>query len=466
VEGKVKLFFMNNVGKIKGIKGQIVEVEFIENPPEISDILVLESNDAVKMQVYSSSSRQACYYCLLLSSDERLARGMRVLNTGKSLHVGVGDIVLGRVIDLFGKPVDDLGALQYAEERPIRRSGQHYTQVVTKQEVLETGIKALDLFCPLIKGGKLGLFGGAGVGKTVLLTEIIHNVIMLRKEKSISIFAGVGERIREGQELYESLSQGGVLPSVSLVFGPMSENPVIRFLTGYSAITQAEYFRDDKEKDVLFFIDNIFRFAQAGNELSLLMDTIPSEDGYQATLQSEMASFHERLVSTPKNFLSTIEAIYIPNDDILDQAVQSVLPYLDSSAVISRSVYQEGLLPALDILSSTSSVLNPDVVGEAHYTAVTRAQNLLKRAVSLERIVSLVGESELSHDDLVDYQRSKKLRNYMTQNFFVTESQTGKKGSYIPLKTTIADVVAILDGKFDAIDAQKFLYIGTLEELA
>jgi F-type H+-transporting ATPase subunit beta len=455
---------MDNVGKVKSIRGQIVEVEFLATAPNISDILVLEDDPSVKMQVYSSSDVSS-YFCLLLSTTGNIARGSRVVNTHRPLSIGVGEAVLGRVIDLFGNAVDSGGVIPYAEERPIHRNTQNYSNIVTRQEILETGIKTIDLFCPLIKGGKLGLFGGAGVGKTVLLTEIIHNVITLRKEKSISVFAGVGERIREGQELYEALAEGGVLPSVSLIFGPMSENSVIRFLTGYAAVTQAEYFRDDKGMDVLFFIDNIFRFAQAGNELSLLMNTIPSEDGYQATLVSEMASFHERLVSTEKNFISSIEAIYIPNDDILDQAVQSVLPYLDSSAVISRSIYQEGLLPAIDILSSTSSILNPEIVGEEHYSTATQAQSLLKKSVALERIVSLVGESELSNADRVTYDRAKKLRNYMTQNFFVTENQTGKKGAYVPLATTVSDVAAILEGKFDGVNAQKFLYIGSLSEI-
>lgn len=317
----------------------------------------------------------------------------------------------------------------------------------------------------MVKGGKIGLFGGAGVGKTVLLTEIIHNVVVLHKGKGVSVFAGVGERIREGHELFETLSAKDVLSSISLVLGTMGENPAVRFLTGFTAVALAEYFRDSLKKDVLFFIDNVFRFAQAGNELSVLMNTIPSEDGYQATLTSEMASFHERLVSSRNNSVTSIEAIYVPNDDILDQGVQAIFPYLDSSAVLSRSIYQEGLLPAIDLLSSTSSSLNPGVVGELHYEVALKALSLLKQATALNRIVSLVGESELSPSDQLIYQRAKKLRNFMTQNFFVTENQTGKKGVYVPRLTAVEDVNDLIDGKYDAITDDKFSYIGSLKDL-
>ena len=317
----------------------------------------------------------------------------------------------------------------------------------------------------MIRGGKIGLFGGAGVGKTVLLTEIIHNVVVLHKGKGLSVFAGVGERIREGHELYETLAEKQVLPSVSLILGTMGENPAVRFLTGFTGVTLAEYFRDSLKKDVLFFIDNVFRFAQAGNELSVLMNTIPSEDGYQATLTSEMASFHERLVSSIDNSITSIEAIYIPNDDILDQGVQAIFPYLDSSVVLSRSIYQEGLLPAIDLLSSSSANLNPETVGQLHYDVALKALNLLKQATSLDRIVSLVGESELSPSDKLTYERAKKLRNFMTQNFFVTENQTGKKGSYVSRETTVADVNDLLGGKYDEITDDKFSFIGSVKEI-
>jgi F-type H+-transporting ATPase subunit beta len=371
---------------------------------------------------------------------------------------------LGRVIDIFGRPKDGKGEISYKETWPIYKQAPLYNNIPSNQEILETGIKVIDLFCPIIKGGKMGLFGGAGVGKTVLLTEIIHNVVTLNKNKSLSVFAGVGERTREGQELHESLKDSGVLPSVALVFGSMGESPAVRFLTGYTAATIAEYFRDEMQRDVLFFIDNVFRFAQAGNELSMLMSAIPSEDSYQATLNSEMATFHERLVATTKNSISSIEAIYIPNDDILDQGVQAILPYLESSLVLSRTVYQEGRLPAVDILSSTSSALSPEVAGMEHHTAVLRAQSLLKKGESLDHIVSLVGESELSAEDQIAYKRAKQLRNFMTQSFFTAEAQTGRPGKYVSLANTIQGVNEIMQGVYDKVPEEKFLFIGAAKE--
>lgn len=451
------------VGKVKSIKGNVVEVSFGGDHPSLTDVLVLEADPTVRMQVYGSKDENT-YYCFLLTRVKHLYLNSRVISTNRPIHIRVGEGVLGRVMNVFGEAIDGKGDINSFNERPIYQKALDYSKVSTKQEILETGIKALDFFSPLVKAGKLGFFGGAGVGKTVLLTEIIHNVVMLSKHESISVFAGIGERVREGHELVEALDEGGVLKNVSLVFGPMSENPAIRFLTGYGAVSVAEYFRDERQKNVLFFIDNIFRFAQAGNELSLLMNTIPSEDGYQATLTSEMAHFHERLSSTKENYISTIEAIYVPNDDILDQAVQAVLPYLDSSVVISRARYQEGFMPAIDMLSSTSSALNVGVAGERHYNALVAAQNLLKKAVSLERMVSLVGESELSSGDKIDFRRSRLLRNYMTQNFFVMEKQTGKKGVYVPLETVIGDVSDILSGVYDALSEEKLLYVGSAKE--
>lgn len=455
---------MNNAGQIIGIQGQIIEVEFNKDHPSVHDILVLEDNPDIKMQVAVPSGPQS-FFCLSLSPTDKLYRGLKVVNTNNPILIPIGSGVLGRCLNIFGEPIDGLGEIKKEGERPIYSESLDYSEIVKHNEILETGIKAIDFLSPMIRGGKIGLFGGAGVGKTVLLTEIIHNVVVLHKGKGLSVFAGVGERIREGQELYETLKEKGVLPSVSLILGTMGENPAIRFLTGYTGVTLAEYFRDTLKKDVLFFIDNVFRFAQAGNELSVLMNTIPSEDGYQATLTSEMASFHERLVSNKENSITSIEAIYIPNDDILDQGVQAIFPYLDSSVVLSRSIYQEGLLPAIDLLSSSSANLNPETVGQLHYDVALKALNLLKQATSLDRIVSLVGESELSPSDKLIYERAKKLRNFMTQNFFVTENQTGKKGSYVPRETTVADVNDLLGGKYDEITDDKFSFIGSAKEI-
>lgn len=455
---------MENLGIIMGMQGQIIEVEFKTNPPRIHDLLILESDREIKMQVLRSSSKNS-FFCLNLSSSNKLSRGLQVINTGKPIFIPISEEMLGRVINIFGDPIDGKGEIKRVGYRSIYDSGLKYGEIVRHKEILETGIKAIDLFSPMVRGGKIGLFGGAGVGKTIMLTEIIHNVVVLHKNQGVSVFSGVGERVREGQELFETLSSKGVLPSVSLVLGTMGENPAIRFLTGYTGVTLAEFYRDILKKNVLFFIDNVFRFAQAGNELAVLMNTIPSEDGYQATLTSEMASFHERLISNKDNTITSIEAIYIPNDDILDQGVQAIFPYLDSTAVLSRNIYQQGRLPALDILSSTSANLNPDIVGDLHYDVSIKALTLLKQATSLERIVSLVGESELSTSDKLVYQRAKKLYNFMTQNFFVTENQTGKKGVFVPRLTTVEDVNALLNGEYDNVSDEKFSYIGSLKEI-
>lgn len=464
---------MKDSGKIISVQGQIVEVQFPqENLPKINDVLVLEGDNKVRLEVAISSSPSS-FYCISLSPTQKLSRGKKIINTGKPIAIPVGKNVLGRVIDIFGNPLDDLGKVDRTEERPIYREYPVYKDLSTKQEIMETGIKAIDLLSPLVKGGKTGLFGGAGVGKTILLTEIIHNVVSLEKSdskasksgKNVSVFAGIGERVREGQELHETLKEQKVLDKVSLIYGTMGQNPSIRFKTALAAATIAEHFRDEEKRDVLFFIDNIFRFAQAGNELSLLMNTIPSEDGYQATLASEMASFHERLISNKDNSITTIEAIYIPNDDILDQGVQAVLPYLESTVVLSRNVYQEGRLPAIDLLSSSSSNLNPEIVGDLHYEVALKTQALLKQSLALERIVSLVGESELSADDKLVYERAKKIKNYMTQNFFVATDQTGKPGSFVPIKTTVEDVNDILNGKYDSVSDEKFLYIGSAKQI-
>lgn len=450
-----------STGRIVGIHDQVIEVEFDEhNLPKIKDILVLVADPNFKMEVEFSSGDRT-FYCLSFGESDKLARGVEIKNTKTSIAIPVGSQILGRVINLLGDPIDEHGPVNAKKTKSIYAKGLLYDEVAARHDILETGIKAIDFFSPILRGGKLGFFGGAGVGKTLLLTEIIHNVVNLSGKRAVPVFAGVGERLREGQELYETLSQAKVLPSVALMFGTMGENPAIRFRTAFSAATVAEYFRDDEKRDVLFFVDNIFRFAQAGNELSMLMNTIPSEDGYQATLASEMGSFHERLSATPDAAITSIEAIYVPNDDMLDQGVQAVFPYLDSIVVLSRSIYQEGLLPAIDLLSSSSSNLNPELVGETHYQTAIRAGGLLKQALALERIVSLIGESELSGEDRDTYRRARKLQRFMTQSFFVAEAQTGRPGKYVSREKTVEGVKDILDGKYDdVVDEQKFMFIG------
>lgn len=453
-----------NQGKIISVRGQVVEVEFLAEPPGIRDLLTIERDDGHFLEVHASSGPNR-FFCLSLGPTRQLARGQVVVNTGQPIAVPVGEAVLGRAMDLFGTPQDGLGEIKTKEFSPIHKEVAAPDGLSTEKQILETGIKVIDLFSPLLRGGKMGLFGGAGVGKTLLLTEILHNVVGGEKDGFVSVFAGVGERSREGQELYQALKESGALNSSSLVFGSMGENAAIRFLAAFAAVSLAEHFRDEMNSEVLFFIDNVFRFAQAGNEISTLTNTLPSEDGYQATLESEMANFHERLVSTKEAPVSTIEAIYVPADDLLDHAVQSIFPYLDSVIVLSRDVYQQGFLPAVDIITSSSGALTPEIVGEEHFRVALSARAVLKKADSLERIVSLVGEAELSPEDQLTYRRSRRIKNFMTQRFFVAEAQKGEEGQFVPIKTTIADVADILAGKYDSAEEESLLFIGSLNEL-
>ncbi len=454
-----------NKGKIVNIKDVVLEVEFMDDPkPSIHNVLTLENNSNVVLEVVESSGLNR-FYCINLSDSATLRRGDVVVDTGEKLKIPVGKKILGRVTDLFGRDLDGLGNIEFEKKLELFGNPPTYDETSVDSTFLETGIKIIDLFAPLLKGGKVGLFGGSGVGKTILLTEILHNIINRDTEKNVSVFCGVGERSREGQELYEELKNSSVLPYVSMIFGQMGENASVRFLTAHAATTVAEYLRDDVGKNVLFFMDNIFRFAQAGNELSLLMNNIPSEDGYQATLTSEVAHIHERLVTKNNNSITTIEAIYLPEDDLFDQAAQSVFAYLDSSIVLSRDAYRDGRLPAVDIISSDSGALNPANVSSKHYYVANSAKSLLKKSELLERIVSLVGESELSEEDRTLYQRANKVRNYMTQSFFSAEEQTGRKGVYVSVEDTINDVKDIIEGKYDDISEDKFIFIGNCKDI-
>ena len=452
-------------GKVVSIKGQIIEVEFLEDKPKIFDVLIAKDDPTIQMEIYTSATTDNCFFCLALTNVSMLHHGSVVVSTGEPIKIPVGTELLGRVIDTLGEPQDGLGPINAKEKRPIITKGLEYGNIAIPSEILESGIKAIDFFTPIIKGGKVGLFGGAGVGKTVLLSEVIHNIVILHSQDNVSVFTGVGERTREGEELFQTLIDSKVMQGVTLIYGSMGENPAVRFRTAYTGVTLAEHFRDTLGKNVLFFIDNIFRFAQSGYELSTLMSALPSEGGYQSTLASEMASFHERLVSTAKSAITTFEAIYVPADDLTDSAVQAIFPYLDSGIILSRNVYQEGRFPAVDILASNSSALNVETVGEEHYQAALEAQALLKKAVALERIVALIGESELSQNDQVLYKRAKMLKNYMTQNFTVVEAQTEKKGVQVPLKEVVADVLGILEGKVDALHPEDLLYIGSLKDI-
>jgi len=462
---KNKIDQIEDEGIVQSISGQIVVAEFSQEKPEINEIVVWAEDQKLKLMVCASKS-QALFYLLALSDVDGLCRGSKLINTKKNLEIPVGREVLGRIINVLGEPDDAKGPIKTKTLRNVFSPAPDIERLETQKEILELGIKAIDFFSPMVKGGRIGIFGGAGVGKTILLTEIMHNVVILGKTSNVSVFAGVGERAREGQELYEVLSSNKVLPRTCLVFGEMGRNPAIRFLTGFGAASIAEHFRDELKSDVLFFVDNVFRFAQAGNELSMLMNTIPSEGGYQATLEREVASFHGRLVSTKSASLSAVEAIYVPNDDFLDAGVQSIFPYLDSTIILSRKVYQQGILPAIDILSSGfSNTLTKTIVGDLHYETALSAQSLLKKASELDRIVSLVGISELSLDDQAIYKRARKLQNFMTQNFFVTEAQSGKKGNFVPRLTTVKDVKDIIEGVYDEVGPEKFLFVGSAKEI-
>lgn len=456
---------LEQTGKVTSVNDFVVEVSFDgEFRPKEKDLLYVKDDPSLVLEVFRALDFNK-FLCISMRPTFKLKRGTEVVNTGETLKIPVGENVMGRIINVFGEPMDAGEPISRDVEAGIYNFDFDHSEIAYDQAIFETGIKVIDFFTPLLKGGKVGLFGGAGVGKTVLLNEVLHNIINLDKDRTVSVFAGIGERIREGQELWSSLKRTEIINNVALLYGTMADNPTMRFLTAYAAVTIAEHFRDVMNKNVLFFADNAFRFAQAGNELSLFMDAIPSQDGYQPTLLSEMSDFHERLVPKENAHITTIEAVYVPADDILDYAVQMIINFLDTSIVLSRNIYAEGLLPAIDVLSSSSAALSPSIVGDLHYNTALKAQSILKQAESLERIVSLVGESELSQEDRMTYKRSKKIRNYFTQNFHTAENQTGVPGVYVKLGSVIKDVGAIIKGDYDDVSEEKFLYIGDLTSL-
>lgn len=451
-------------GIVNAINGEIVEIKFLVGIlPGIHEVLASDKENEVRLLVIQTKP-SGVISAMVLSGNDRVCRGLSVCGTGERLKVPVGSGLLGRVIDVFGNPADGEGPVEFSTREMWKHHKMDLARVNTKKELWQTGIKAVDFFAPLVQGGKVGLFGGAGVGKTVLLSEIVNNLTLFDKnEANTVVFAGIGERIREGHELVNDLKQKNLLKKVALIFGLMGTSAVNRFLTAYAATTMVEDFRDNLGKNVLFVCDNVFRFIQAGSELSSLKADIPSEDGYQATLTSEIAEFHESLVSTDNGFVSAIEAIYVPADDLLDSGIQSVYSYLDSFIILSREVYQEGRFPAIDLLASSSSLLTPEIVGPAHFEAALKAKELLKHAQELERVVALVGEAELSVTNQVIYKRAKLLKNYMTQPFAVTQHHVGLAGEYVPLRKVVGDVNEILEGKYDNYDEEKMLFVGGLE---
>jgi len=449
---------MNSInGVVKTVVGRVAEVEFNDHVPEIGEICQTQN---AFLYVYHSRGRKVMR-CIILKGIETLCRGTEVWGKGEKLAIPSGESVLGRVINLFGQPIDGQGEIKSTHTIPVMGKLNGDEDIVIQGGVLETGIKAIDFFTPLVKGGRVGLFGGAGVGKSILLIEIMHNIFMKQKDGR-AVFAGVGERTREGRELYQVLKEKKVLGKTTLIYGAMGEDPAVRWLTASSAVSIAENFRDHGH-NTLFFIDNIFRYAQAGSELSQMNENMLSEDGYQPNLYEDMALMHERLVSTKKAHISSIEAIYVPSDDLTDQAVLSIYPYLNSTLTLSREVYQVGRFPAIDILASSSSVINPQVVGEKHYQAVIEAQQILSAVEELERMVMLVGEGEMSEKNRQIYRRAQLIKQYMTQPFSSVEDQTGIKGEYVPRETTIKDMVDILDGKHDDRNPTEFKMIGAIK---
>lgn len=475
---------MNNQarGTITAVYGQIAEVT-IEGEvfPELYEILISKEAPEIILEVFSESEK--VIFTQILSGTDKLFRGMAIVGTGSDLKIPVGPAILGRVIDLFGSAKDNNGPIKQDKKTSIYAKAPSLNIVQSNYQILETGIKAIDFLTPIQKGGKTGFIGGAGVGKTILLTELLHNITLgqavthLSEEKNAlhleggggarqiySVFAGVGERIREGQELSQRLKESGVLSKTVIVLGQMNENAAIRFRVALAAAAQAEYFRDELKSDVLFFIDNMFRFVQAGAEVATMLGTIPSEQAYQATLQTEISTLEDRLIPTSNGSITSFQNVYVPADEITDAGVVTVMSFLDTAVVLSRSVAQKGLYPPIDLYQSSSSTLSKAFLGEAHFKALTHFQKLLENLSKLSHIVAIVGEEELSAENRILYNRTKKIINYLTQPFFMTERQTGKKGVYVPKDTTIKDIEVILSGSLDNIPSEAFLYIGSLHD--
>lgn len=450
-------------GIIKSVNGQIAEVEITsEIEPVMLEIMTSQEDTSVKLEVYIQS--RDVISCLILSNPRHLYRGMKVYGTGKDLQIPLGPTILGKAINLFGEGITKKDAYAAETSMSIYAKSPSINVLGGKFEILETGIKAIDFLTPIFKGGKVGFVGGAGVGKTILITEMIHNITS--KQQIVSVFAGVGERIREGQELYHRLEESKVLDSTVIILGQMNENASVRFRVALAAITIAEYFRDVQKKDVLFFIDNMFRFLQAGNEVSAVLGMIPSDQGYQPTLQSEISHVEDRLISTENGNITSIQTIYVPSDETTDPAVSAIMSFLDSSIVLSRSVAQQGIYPPLDVFQSTSSAASSKIViGVEHFSALTDFQRMLDNYSRLSHIVAIVGESELSAENRILYSRTKKVINYLTQPFFMTQEQTGQKGVYVPRETTVKDISIILAGKLDDIPNEKLMFIGSLKDI-
>ena len=453
-----------NEGLITQIIGPVIDVEFQQGElPEIYNALNITMDDGTvvvaEVQQMLGSNRVRT---VAMSSTDGLKRGMKVVNTGEPIKVPVGKPILGRILNVIGQPVDEMGPIETNDYLPIHRESPKLVDQNTEIEILETGIKAIDLIQPYQKGGKIGLFGGAGVGKTVLIMELIHNIAS--EHSGVSVFGGVGERTREGNDLWNEMKESGVIDKVALIYGQMNEPPGARMRVGLSALTAAEYFRDFSKQDVLLFIDNIFRFTQAGSEVSALLGRMPSAVGYQPTLATEMGELQERITSTKDGSITSVQAIYVPADDLTDPAPATTFSHLDASTVLSRQIAQLGIYPAVDPLASNSRVLDPNIIGEEHYEVTRKVLEILQKYKELQDIIAILGMDELSDEDKETVNRARKIQRFLSQPFFVAEQFSGIPGKYVKLEDTIRGFKEIIEGKHDNLPEQAFYMVGTIEE--
>ncbi|WP_374696632.1 F0F1 ATP synthase subunit beta [Spiroplasma endosymbiont of Polydrusus formosus] len=455
---------MEKNGKVVQVLGPVVDVRFAEEYlPELYNAITLDNNGVNLVLEVVQHIGDDTVRAIALGPTEGMVRGMVAIDTKAPITVPVGEEVLGRMFNVLGEAIDEKPQPKTKIMRPIHREAPSYEEQQTTAEILETGIKVVDLLVPFAKGGKIGLFGGAGVGKTVIVQELINNVA--KAHGGISVFAGVGERTREGNDLYYEMIEAGVIDKTALVFGQMNETPGARMRVALTGLTIAEYFRDDKNQDVLLFIDNIFRFTQAGSEVSALLGRMPSAVGYQPTLAIEMGALQERITSTKKGSITSVQAVYVPADDLTDPAPATTFTHLDAKVVLDREISSLGVYPAVDPLGSSSRLLDPLVVGEEHYEVARGVQEILQKFKELQSIIAILGMDELSDEDKIDVARARKIRNFLSQPFFVAEKFLGKSGKYVPVAETIRAFKEILAGKYDDLPEQAFLYVGTIDEV-
>ena len=454
----------NAKGTVVQIMGPVLDIRFADGqlPQLLSAIEVPHGENTIVAEVAQHIGDNVVR-CIAMSSTDGLQRGVEAIDTGAPIRVPVGESCLGRVFNLLGQPIDEAGPVQAQESWPIHRNAPAYEEQQPATEILETGIKVIDLICPYAKGGKIGLFGGAGVGKTVLIQELIYNIATAHN--GYSVFTGVGERTREGNDLYNEMTESGVISKTAMVFGQMNEPPGARMRVGLSGLTMAEYFRDVKHQDVLLFIDNIFRFTQAGSEVSALLGRMPSAVGYQPTLATEMGALQERITSTKNGSITSVQAVYVPADDLTDPAPATTFAHLDATTVLDRGIASLGIYPAVDPLDSTSRILSAEVLGREHYETARAVQSILQRYKELQDIIAIMGMDELSEEDKLTVNRARKVQRFLSQPFHVAEQFTGYQGKYVPLKETIRGFKEIIEGKHDQIPESCFLYTGTIDEV-